>query len=303
MHTWNSLPTWKRKQITEKFKTIHRSFLSNDPSLCYDSGMDIKSKQPKILWSHHHHCMGRLITATKPPILQSKLLCFSLLYLFTSIFLALYTSFSQSKCLFRSSPFEPIQSSLFSYPSSYGEHKYAVSTARSTCSSPIYFSGFVHDYWFLYQNTHKTIVEFHFLWLKFGFSLLNSDYWDVLKEIQNLRRNSSFSSRILRYMQGNADSFGGNFSTHRRFSYFNHQDDSTEIPCGFLKKFPITQSGKSHIKPSEFTSLFLLSLHLFLCLFVCLPVRVPFLMITNMNWAQFPMMITDKRKFSWLNLF
>jgi hypothetical protein len=85
--------------------------------------------------------MGKLITTSKPLILKSKLLCFSLFYLFTTLFLALYTTLSQSKCFFRSSPSDPILNSLFNYPSSYGEHKYAVSTTRSTCSSPVFFSG------------------------------------------------------------------------------------------------------------------------------------------------------------------
>ncbi|XLR57153.1 hypothetical protein HN51_011455 [Arachis hypogaea] len=112
--------------------------------------------------------MGKLITTTKPLIFQSKLLCFSLLYLFTTLFLALYTILSHSKCLFRSSPLDPIQNPLFSYPSSYGEHKYAVSTTRSTCTSPIFFS----------------------------------DYLDVVKEIKNLIKDSSSAeeSSALRYM-------------------------------------------------------------------------------------------------------
>ncbi|XP_057434126.1 alkaline ceramidase TOD1-like [Lotus japonicus] len=154
--------------------------------------------------------MGKLITTSKPLILQSKLLCFSLLYLFTTLFLALYTTLSQSKCLFRSSPLDPLQKSLFSYPSSYGEHKYAVSTTRSTCSSPVFFS----------------------------------DYWDVVKEISNFNKNSLSSSGVLRYMQGNANTFGGNLSTLARFSYFDHQNDTTEVPCGFLKKFPISGSDR-----------------------------------------------------------
>ncbi|KAI4298268.1 hypothetical protein L6164_031846 [Bauhinia variegata] len=154
--------------------------------------------------------MGKLIKITKPLILQSKLLCFSLVYLFTSLFLALYTAFSQSKCIFRSSPFDPLQKSLFSYPSSYGEHKYALSTTRSTCSSPVFFS----------------------------------DYWDALREIQNFRDNFSSSSRVLRYRQGNADTFGGNFSTQLRFSYFDQQSHGKDVPCGFLKKFPISDSDR-----------------------------------------------------------
>ncbi|XP_019439699.1 PREDICTED: uncharacterized protein LOC109345264 [Lupinus angustifolius] len=152
--------------------------------------------------------MGKLITSSKPLILQSKLLCFSLLYLFTTLFLALYTTLSQSKCFFRSSPLDPIQNSLFSYPSSYGEHKYALSTTRSTCSSPVYFS----------------------------------DYWDVVKEIKNWHKNFSGYSIPLRYMQGNGDSFGGNFTTSVRFSYFDNQTDGKEVPCGFFKKFPISDS-------------------------------------------------------------
>ncbi|XP_061341227.1 alkaline ceramidase TOD1-like [Gastrolobium bilobum] len=155
--------------------------------------------------------MGKLITTSKPLILQSKFLCFSLLYLFTFLFLALYAIFSQSKC------FDPIQTSLFSYPSSYGEHKYAISTTRSTCSSPVIFS----------------------------------DYWDVLKEIKRFRKNSSSPTRIMRYMQGNAESFGGNLSTILRFSYFDHQNDSKEVPCGFFKKFPINNSDRLAMEKCE----------------------------------------------------
>ncbi|XP_028754916.1 uncharacterized protein LOC114714350 [Neltuma alba] len=158
--------------------------------------------------------MGNPITpasSSKPLffIFQSKLLCFSLLYLFAS----LYFTFSQSKqCFFTSSSpsNDPILSSLYSYPSSYGEHKYAIPTTRSTCSSPIKFS----------------------------------DYWDVLKVIENYGKNSPSSSCVLRYMQGNTDSFGGNFSTYKRFSYFDHQSDNTEIPCGFLKDFPVSDSDQ-----------------------------------------------------------
>ncbi|XP_059668984.1 alkaline ceramidase TOD1 [Cornus florida] len=145
-----------------------------------------------------------------PLLFQSKILCFSLLYLFSSLFLALYFAISPTKCLFRSSPFDPIQAPLFSYPHSYGEHKYAIPTLRSSCDSPVYFS----------------------------------DYWMVLKEIQNFCQNSSYGSQILRYMQGTADSFGGNFSTQKRISFFNHQDDEIEIPCGFFKKFPISNSDR-----------------------------------------------------------
>ncbi|KAM5587672.1 alkaline ceramidase TOD1 [Rosa sericea] len=153
--------------------------------------------------------MGK-VTST-PLLFQSKLVCFSLLYLFTSLFLALYTSLSQTKCLFRSSPFDPIQSPLFSYPPNYGEHKYAIPTQRKSCSSPVYFS----------------------------------DYWKVLKEIQNLCKNSSWNSSVLRYMQGKSETFGGSFSTQNRISYFVHYNESTEIPCGFLKKFPVSDSDRT----------------------------------------------------------
>ncbi|KAI4295432.1 hypothetical protein L6164_035491 [Bauhinia variegata] len=149
--------------------------------------------------------MGKLITLTKPLIFHSKLLCFSLLYLFTSLFLALTL-----RCTFRSSPFDPLQKSLFSYPSSYGEHKYAIPTTRSTCSSPVFFS----------------------------------DYWHVLKEIQNFRDKSSSSSRVLRYRQGNADTFGGNFSAQMRFSYLDQHSHSKDVPCGFLKRFPVSDSDR-----------------------------------------------------------
>ncbi|KAF5475143.1 hypothetical protein F2P56_006982 [Juglans regia] len=153
--------------------------------------------------------MGKAIST--PLLFQSKLLCFSLFYLFTSLFLALYTSLSQSKCLFRSSPFDPIQAPLFAYPPSYGEHKYAIPTHRSTCSSPVFFS----------------------------------DYWAVLKEIQDLCKNSSPVSPVLKYMQGHADSFGGNFSTQKRISYFDHENTSVEVPCGFLKNFPINKYDRA----------------------------------------------------------
>ncbi|OIT31118.1 PREDICTED: uncharacterized protein LOC109209117 [Nicotiana attenuata] len=149
---------------------------------------------------------------SKPLFCHSKLLCISLLYLFTSLFLALYTSFiSPTNCLFRYSPNDPIQTPLFLYNSSYGEHKHALPTFRSSCNSPVYFS----------------------------------DYWAALKEINEFSENSTFlGSQNLRYIQGNADSFGGNFSIKKRFSYFDHSDDGIEIPCGFFKQFPISNSDR-----------------------------------------------------------
>ncbi|KAL0300589.1 UNVERIFIED_CONTAM: hypothetical protein Sradi_6335700 [Sesamum radiatum] len=71
-------------------------------------------------------------------------------------------------------PFDPLQSPLFSYPSTYGEHKHAIPTTRSSCDSPVFFS----------------------------------DYWDVVKDMHRLLENStSLGARSLRYIQGNAESF------------------------------------------------------------------------------------------------
>ncbi|MCE2055189.1 hypothetical protein HAX54_042147 [Datura stramonium] len=152
---------------------------------------------------------------SKPLFCHSKLLCVSVIYLFTSLFLALYTSLiSPTTCLFRHSPNDPIQTPLFLYNSSYGEHKHALPTFRSSCNSPVYFS----------------------------------DYWNALKEINEFCENSTFlGSRNLRYIhEGNADSFGGNFSTKKRFSYFDRRpdDDGIEVPCGFFKRFPISNSDR-----------------------------------------------------------
>ncbi|GER42730.1 hypothetical protein STAS_19541 [Striga asiatica] len=84
--------------------------------------------------------MGKLATFSKPLIFQSKLLCFSLIYLFSALSLAVYFTFSATKCVFRWSPSEPFQAPLFLYPSSYGEHKHAIPTTRNSCNSPVYFS-------------------------------------------------------------------------------------------------------------------------------------------------------------------
>ncbi|CAK7350218.1 unnamed protein product [Dovyalis caffra] len=153
--------------------------------------------------------MGKAKFST-PLVFQSKLICISLLYLFTTLFLLFYTFHSPTECLFTSSPFDPIQTPLFSYPSSYGEHKYVIPTYRSSCSSPVHFS----------------------------------DYWMVLKEIQRLCQNSSLSSRGLRYLKGNSKHFGGSLSTQERISYFHLLNDSVEVPCGFFKKFPASDSDR-----------------------------------------------------------
>ncbi|XP_043720429.1 uncharacterized protein LOC122667985 isoform X3 [Telopea speciosissima] len=151
--------------------------------------------------------MGRRAWSTSL-LFQSKSFCFSLLYLFTTLFLALYSTIS-TKCIFRSSsPFNPIQKSLFSYPPTYGEHKYAIPTVRSSCTSPVFFS----------------------------------DYSMVLKDIKEICQNSSSSTSTLNYPPKKAESFAGNFSTKERMSYFDHRDDQVEVPCGFMKQFPFSDS-------------------------------------------------------------
>ncbi|KAK4440166.1 hypothetical protein Salat_0351500 [Sesamum alatum] len=152
----------------------------------------------------------------KAATFSTPLLCFSLLYLSSSLFLALYyTTFpAATSCIFRSSPLiQPLQTPLYSYPPSYGEHKHALPTTRSSCNSPVYFS----------------------------------DYGAVLEEIKQLCANSTAygPQSALRYMQGSAESFGGNLSFQKRESYFNHREDETdEIPCGFLRRFPISDSDR-----------------------------------------------------------
>lgn len=189
--------------------------------------------------------MGKLITTTKPLIFYSKLLCFSLLYLFTTLFLAFY-SLSNSKCFFRSSPLDPLQNSLFSYPSSYGEHKYAVPTTRSTCSSPVFFSG-TNYLPVVLSPLFFTITPSRWSLFANGSRVLDLDYWDVVQEIKSLRETNRPYSEALRYVRGNADSFGGNLSTLARLSYFDHQKRNTEVLCGFLKKFPVSESGQLHV--------------------------------------------------------
>lgn len=75
--------------------------------------------------------------------------------------------------------------------------------------------------------------------MKWGFYDL-LDYSMVLKKMQKLMKDST-SLGLLRYMQGNANTFGGNFSFEKRMSYFDEIEN--EIPCGFLKRFPISYSG------------------------------------------------------------
>lgn len=49
-------------------------------------------------------------------------------------------------------------------------------------------------------------------------------------------------------MQGKAETFAGNLSTQERIPYFVHYNDSTEFPCGFLKKFPISNSDRTDME-------------------------------------------------------
>lgn len=61
-----------------------------------------------------------------------------------------------------------------------------------------------------------------------------------------MHSNSSSPSSNLRYLLANSDSFGGNFTAERRFSFFHYPDydtSSVPLPCGFLKKFPVGDSG------------------------------------------------------------
>uniref|UniRef100_A0A0E0JFG1 TOD1/MUCI70 glycosyltransferase-like domain-containing protein n=1 Tax=Oryza punctata TaxID=4537 RepID=A0A0E0JFG1_ORYPU len=168
------------------------------------------------------------VRVRSPPVMQSKLLCLSLLYLLTTLPLALYVSFSDpgsaaSRCLFflpfRSS--NPSAAALFEYPREYGEHKHAIPATRARCSDPAVFSG-----------RSLSVREGH--------------YKTVLEEINNLCRNLSTSpsaAPALRYQNGRRNSFAGNLSTVERRSFFNHTDSAVEIPCGFFKEFPVRESG------------------------------------------------------------
>lgn len=101
---------------------------------------------------------------SKPLLFESKLLCFSVFYLFTSLFLALYSALSSTKCIFRSSPFDPIQSPLFTYPSSYGQHKHSLPTLRSSCTSPVFFSGTIPKHESLILIKFSVCIACFYLW-------------------------------------------------------------------------------------------------------------------------------------------
>ncbi|PWA84073.1 hypothetical protein CTI12_AA161950 [Artemisia annua] len=107
-----------------------------------------------------------------------------------------------------SSPNDPIQTPLFNYPKTYSQHKHPIPTTHSSCDSPVFFK----------------------------------DYLFVVNEIRRVVKDFMTRSKGLRYVQGNGNvgSFGMNYSIEKRMSYFDYRDDGTEIPCGFLKKFPIS---------------------------------------------------------------
>jgi hypothetical protein len=92
--------------------------------------------------------MVRWVRVRSPPVLESKLLCLSLLYLLTTLPLALYVSFSDPgrRCPRLQLPFfasraSPAKTALFEYPLGYGEHKHALLVTRTLCSSPVAFAG------------------------------------------------------------------------------------------------------------------------------------------------------------------
>lgn len=52
------------------------------------------------------------------------------------------------------------------------------------------------------------------------------------------------NSSALRFLGEAGESFAGNFSTVKRKSFFDHRrNEAAEIPCGFLKEFPVRDSG------------------------------------------------------------
>ncbi|MQL71695.1 hypothetical protein Taro_004029, partial [Colocasia esculenta] len=178
-------------------------------------------KTPRLAWK-------------TPLVFHSKLLCLSLLYLLTSLFVSIHVSVSQTGCVFRLAPLplsdheQRLGHPLFSYPPAYGEHKHALpsSSPEPTCESSVLFS----------------------------------DYLVALEEIRRLSRNWSYprpavDSSVLRYETGKKGSFAGNFSTQERISYLRRGggvdgdggddwDSSVEVPCGFFRQFPIPESDR-----------------------------------------------------------
>lgn len=45
-------------------------------------------------------------------------------------------------------------------------------------------------------------------------------------------------------MKGDYNSFAGNFSAQKRFSYFNYSDTDINVPCGFFKDFPVSNNDR-----------------------------------------------------------
>lgn len=75
-----------------------------------------------------------------------------------------------------------------------------------------------------------------------------TDYWDVVKEIEELVANkSTYGLQSLRYLRDDSESrqisFGGNFSFVKRLSYFDRENDVV-LPCGFFTDLPLAESGK-----------------------------------------------------------
>lgn len=128
--------------------------------------------------------MGKLVRTSTPLLFQSKLLCSSLSYLFLSLFFAFYTSLSPTtKCHFRSCPFDPLQSPLFIYPQSYGQQKHPIPTIKSSCNSPVFFSGnvmFILDDdldWFV-----LTFLHLYRLFICIGWN--PTSYWEFFLGFQ-----------------------------------------------------------------------------------------------------------------------
>ncbi|KAJ1282063.1 hypothetical protein BS78_03G021300 [Paspalum vaginatum] len=166
--------------------------------------------------------MGWPVRVRSPPVLQSKLLCLSLLYLLTTLPPALYVSFSGpgSRCprLLPARGASPAnKQALFQYPPGYGEHKHALPTTRARCSA-----------------SHVVFAE----------------YKTVLEEINGLCRNlsaspsTSSSSSAFRYLGGRRATFAGNFSAGERRSFFRHTNGEVEVPCGFFKEFPVPEADR-----------------------------------------------------------
>ncbi|XP_010559244.1 PREDICTED: uncharacterized protein LOC104827717 isoform X2 [Tarenaya hassleriana] len=73
-------------------------------------------------------------------------------------------------------------------------------------------------------------------------------YWTVLKEMQSIGRSSTSSEEELRYMKGKDDNFGGNFKAQKRFSYFHHSNNDVDVPCGFFRDLPISDSDRAEME-------------------------------------------------------